>query len=84
MEFRETTIDRLRKRLDRDPTEEEIKSERKRRMVGPVHAQGSERRSGLKTVPGHLRRQPQGARRRLQVEENLGADQDGTGLRLHP
>jgi dephospho-CoA kinase len=31
MELRETTIDRLRKRLDRDPTEEEIKAERDRK-----------------------------------------------------
>ena len=30
MELRETTIERLRKRLDRDPTEEEIKAERDR------------------------------------------------------
>jgi DNA-directed RNA polymerase specialized sigma subunit len=28
MELRETTIDRLRKRLGRDPTEDEIKAER--------------------------------------------------------
>ena len=31
MELRETTIDRLRKRLGRDPTEEEIKAERDRK-----------------------------------------------------
>ena len=31
MELRETTIDRLRKRLDRDPTEEVIKAERVRK-----------------------------------------------------
>ena len=30
-ELRETTIDRLRKRLGRDPTEEEIKAERDRK-----------------------------------------------------
>ena len=31
MEFRETTFERLRKRLGRDPTEEEIKTERDRK-----------------------------------------------------
>jgi hypothetical protein len=31
MELRETTIDQLRKRLARDPTEEEIKVERDRK-----------------------------------------------------
>lgn len=31
MELRETAIDRLRKRLGRDPTEEEIKAERDRK-----------------------------------------------------
>ena len=31
MELTETTIDRLRKRLGRDPTEEEIKAERDRK-----------------------------------------------------
>jgi dephospho-CoA kinase len=31
MEFRETIIERLRKRLGRDPTEDEIKAERDRK-----------------------------------------------------
>jgi hypothetical protein len=44
MELRETTIDRLRKRLDRDPTEEEIRAERDRKWRFALADMGITRR----------------------------------------